>query len=85
MDEVVVSRTDIDALAEAVEQGGLPAPDLLRALITAIRASVGEDARVSVSVEVDAVDSVDEQFEAAFVPEPAAGRTVRVTVMKIGR
>ncbi|BCJ45061.1 hypothetical protein GCM10010168_68610 [Actinoplanes ianthinogenes] len=82
MDEVVVNREDIDALAEAVEQGDLPAPELLRALVTAIRESVGEDFRVSVSVEVD---SVDDQFEASFAPEPSADRTVRVTVMKIGR
>ncbi|GAA4599244.1 hypothetical protein BJY16_003007 [Actinoplanes octamycinicus] len=82
MDEVVVSRTDIDALAEAVEQGGLPAPDLLRALVTAIRESVGEDRLVSVSVEVDSVDS---EFGAAFVADSPASQVVRVKVMKIGR
>jgi hypothetical protein len=84
MDELLVAREDIDALADAVDAGTVPAPDLLRALVTAIRSAVGEDDPVSVSVEVE---SVPEVFEAAFVPEPAsnAARHVRVTVAKIGR
>jgi hypothetical protein len=87
MDEVIVRRADIDALTEAVEGSGLPSPDLLRALVTAIGTALGEDEVVSVSVEVD---SVAEQFETAFAAEPSPsppspGGSVRVTVMKIGR
>jgi len=82
MDEVTVRRADIDALTEAVENSGLPAPDLLRALVTAIGTALGEDEVVSVSVEVD---SVTEQFDTAFAASPSSGRNVRVTVMKIGR
>jgi hypothetical protein len=84
MDSVSVSRNDIDALAQALDAGALPAGDLLRSLITAIRQASGDDEMVTVSVEV--ASSLQETFDAAFTPEPAPGGPgVHVTVMKITR
>lgn len=88
MDNVSVNREDIGALSEALDAGTLPAGDLLRSLISAIRAVSGDDESVSVSVEV--VGSLQDTFDAAFIPEPAPaaairGRQVHVTVMKITR
>lgn len=84
MDSVSVSRNDIDALAQALDAGALPAGDLLRSLIAAIRQTSGNDEIVTVTVEV--TDSLEETFEAAFTPEPApGGHGVHVTVMKITR
>jgi hypothetical protein len=91
MDTVLVSRNDIDALAQALDAGALPAGDLpagdlLRSLIAAIRQASGDVETVAVSVEV--ADSLQETFEAAFTPEPApapGGPGVHVTVMKITR
>jgi hypothetical protein len=87
MDSISVSRDDIDALAQALDSGTLPAQDLLRPLVTAILSAAGAEDSISVSVEVE---TLRETFEAAFVPEPApdapaAGHAVRVTVAKIGR
>jgi hypothetical protein len=83
VDNLFVSRDDIDALAQLVATGTLPAQDLLRSLVIALREATGDDDPVSMSVEVG---SVAEQFEAGFVPEAApAGQHIRVTFAKIGR
>jgi hypothetical protein len=88
MDSVSVNRDDIDALAQALEDGDLPAKDLLSSLVAAIRAVSGDDESVTVSVEV--VASLQETFDAAFAAEPAPGdpapgKQVHVRVMKITR
>jgi hypothetical protein len=88
MDSIAVDRDDIEALAQALDSGTLPAADLLRCLVTAILGAAGDGESISVSVEVE---TVQDAFDAAFVPEPAAdfsaavGHGVRVTVAKIGR
>jgi hypothetical protein len=87
VDNVLVSRADIDALAQAVDSGTLPAQDLLRSLITAIQSAADDEESISVGVEVE---RLPDTFDAAFVPEPsteisASERRVRVTVSKIGR
>lgn len=86
MDSVSVNRDDIDALAQALDAGSLPAQDLLRSLVTAIRTVAGDEPSITVSMEI--VDSLPDTFEAAFTPDPvapASGRGVRVTFAKIGR
>jgi hypothetical protein len=86
MDSVSVNRDDIDALAQALDAGPLPAQDLLRSLVTAIRTVSGDEQSITVSMEV--VDSLQDTFEAAFTPDPASaasGQRVRVTFAKIGR
>jgi hypothetical protein len=94
MDSVSVNQNDIDALAQALDAGTLPAGDLLRALVAAIRAVSGDQQPVTVSVEaVTAEGSLGDVFDAAFTPEPApaapgvpaAGQQVHVRVMKITR
>ncbi len=86
MDSVSVNRDDIDALAQALDTGALPAADLLQSLVTAIREVAGDEEPVTVSVEV--AEPLQDTFEAAFAPDPAPGdpgQQVRVTVMKITR
>ncbi len=87
MDSVSVNRDDIEALAQALDAGTLPAKDLLRSLVTAIRTVSGDEQAITVSMEV--VDPLPDTFEAAFTPDPvpaaASGQQVRVTFMKIGR
>lgn len=88
MDSVSVSHHDIDALADALDAGTLPATDLLRSLVAAIREVSGDEESVTVSVEV--AGSLQETFDAAFTPDPspggpASGTQVHVTVHKIGR
>jgi hypothetical protein len=88
MDSVSVNRDDIDALAQALDTGTLPAKDLLSSIVAAIRAVSGDQESVTVSVEV--VGSLQDTFEAAFTPEsapeaPAPGHQVHVRVMKITR
>jgi hypothetical protein len=90
MDSVAVNRDDIDALAQALDTGTLPAKDLLSSIVAAIRAVSGDEESVTVSVEV--VESLQDTFEAAFTPEPAPppevpapGHQVHVKVMKITR
>lgn len=90
MDSVSVNRDDIDALAQALDTGTLPAKDLLSSIVAAIRAVSGDEEAVTVSVEV--VESLQDTFEAAFTPEPpppaaapAPGHHVHVKVMKITR
>jgi hypothetical protein len=88
MDSISVNRDDIDALEHALDTGTLPAKDLLRSLLTAIRTASGDEQSVTVSVEV--VESLQDTFEAAFTPDPAPGgpapgQQVRVTFSKIGR
>jgi hypothetical protein len=90
MDSVSVNRDDIDALAQALDTGTLPAKDLLTSIVAAIRAVSGDEESVTVSVEV--VESLQDTFEAAFIPEPAPpsaapapGHHVHVKVMKITR
>ena len=88
MDSVSVNRDDIDALAQALDTGTLPAKDLLSSLVAAIRAVSGDEESVTVSVEV--VGSLKDTFEAAFTPDPAPeppapGHQVHVKVMKITR
>ena len=89
MDSVSVSHDDIDALAHALDAGTLPATELLRSLVTAIRrVSGGDEESATVSVEV--VGSLQQTFDAAFTPDPAPGGSasgpqVHVTVRKIGR
>jgi hypothetical protein len=87
MESVSVNRDDIDALERALDAGTLPAKDLLRSLVTAIRAVSGDEQSITVSMEVD--ESVQDTFEAAFTPDPApapaSGQQVRVTFFKIGR
>jgi hypothetical protein len=89
MDSVSVNRDDIDALAQALDAGVLPAADLLRSLVAAIRQVSGDDQSVTVEVEVEAevAESLKEQFAAAFTPEPAgaAPHQVHVSVKKITR
>jgi len=90
MDSVSVNRNDIDALAQALDAGVVPAADLLRSLIAAIRQVSGDDESVTVEVEVEAevAEPLKETFAAAFTPEPAAGagaHQVHVSVMKITR
>jgi hypothetical protein len=90
VDNVLVSRDDIDALAQAVEDGTLPAQELLRSLVTAIQSAAEDEESIQVSVEVAergfGGEDLPETFDAAFVPDadPVGGR-VRVTVAKIGR
>ena len=88
MDSVSVNLDDIDALAQALDTGTLPATDLLRSLVTAIRRVSGDEQSITVSVEV--VASMQDTFDAAFTPDPApgepnSGQQVRVTFAKIGR
>jgi hypothetical protein len=99
MDSVSVSREDIDALAQALDAGPLPAGDLLRSLVTAIRAVSSGDEE-SVTVSVDVVGALRDTFDAAFTPDPVlaaapspsapspavpAGQQVHLRVMKITR
>jgi hypothetical protein len=88
MHNVSVNLDDIDALAQALDSGTLPAQDLLRSLVTAIRAVSGDEESITLSVEV--AGSVQDTFKAAFTPDPtpagpAAGQQIRVTFIKIGR
>lgn len=89
MDSVSVNRDDIDALAQALEDGTLPAKDLLSSLVAAIREASGDEESVTVSVEVGG--SLQDTFDAAFMAEepapgdPAPGHQVHVQVMKITR
>lgn len=88
MDNVSVSLDEIDALVQAVDGGTLPAEDLLRSIVTAIRAVSGGEESVTVSVEV--VGPLRDTFDAAFTPDaapggPASGQQVHVTVNKITR
>ena len=88
MDSVSVNLADIDTLAQALDTGTLPAKDLLRSLVSAIRTASGDEQSVAVSVEV--VESLQDTFDAAFTPDPAPGgpapgQQVRVTFSKIGR
>jgi hypothetical protein len=91
MDSVSVSLDDIDALTQALAAGTLPAGDLLRAVVAAIRAVSGDQQPVTVSVEaVTDPGALQDTFAAAFAPEPApaapaAGQQVHVRVMKITR
>jgi hypothetical protein len=71
MDSVSVSRDDIDALAQALDADLLPAGDLLRSLVAAIRA-VSDGGEESVTVSVEVTESLRSTFDAAFTPEPAA-------------
>jgi hypothetical protein len=87
MDNVSVSLDDIDALARALDSGTVPAQDLLRAFVAAIRAVSGDEESVSVSVEV--IGSLQDTFDAAFTPYPAeeghaSGQHLHV-LMKITR
>ena len=94
-EEVIVSAGDINALAQALDGGAVPAVDLLRPLVTALQGLVGDDEVVTVSVELEPAPStfepVGETFEEAFVAEPAsedaghAGGQVIATYRKIGR
>lgn len=89
MDSVSVNRDDIDALAQALEDGSLAAKDLLSSLVAAIREVSGDEESVTVNVEV--VVSLQETFDAAFTPEepapedPAPGKKIHVRVHKITR
>jgi hypothetical protein len=88
LDSVPVSHDDIDALAQALDAGTLPATELLRSLVAAIREVSGDEESVTVNVEV--AGSLQETFDAAFTPDPspgglASGTQVNVTVRKIGR
>lgn len=88
MDNVSVSLDDIDALAQALDSGTLPAEDLLRSVVAAIRAVSGDQDSVIVSVEV--VRPLRETFDAALTPDPspvgpASGQQVDVRFMKITR
>ena len=88
MDSVSVNLADIDTLAQALDTDTLPAKDLLRSLVTAIRRVSGDEESITVSVEV--VASLQDTFDAAFTPDPApggptSGQQVRVTFAKIGR
>jgi hypothetical protein len=88
LDSVSVSHDDIAALADALDAGTLPATELLRSLVAAIREVSGDEESVTVSVEV--AGSLQETFDAAFTPDPppggpASGTQVHVTVHKIGR
>jgi hypothetical protein len=87
VDNISVSLDDIGALAQAVDSGTVPARDLLRSIVTAIRAVSGGEESVTVSVEV--VGSLRDTFDAAFTPDPpaapASGQQVHVTVNKITR
>lgn len=100
MDSVSVSRDDIDALAQALDTGTLPAIDLLSSLVAAIRAVSGDDETVTVSVEVGGPEvgepegefegELEAEFGAAFTPDPAPGdpalsHRVHVSVKKITR
>lgn len=89
MDDVSVSSDDIDALAQALDSGTLPANDLLRSLVAAIR-DISGWGKESFTVSVEAVDPVRETFDAAFTPDPApggpaSGGQVNVTIKKVGR
>ena len=88
MDNVPVSLDDIDALAQALDSGIVPAQDLLRALVTAIRAVSGDEESFTVKVEV--IGSLQDTFDAAFTPDPApggpaSGQRPHVRIMKITR
>lgn len=90
MDNVLVSRDDIDALAQALDGGSLPAQELLSSLVAAIREVAGDEESVTVSVEVGG--SLEDTFDAAFTPDPkpapdapALGHQVLMRVMKITR
>jgi hypothetical protein len=92
MQNVSVNLDEIDALAQALDSGTLPAQDLLRSLVTALRAVSGDEEAITLSVEV--AGSVQDTFNAAFTPDPTpagpaagqqTGQQIRVTFIKIGR
>jgi hypothetical protein len=106
MDSVNVSVTDqeIEDLATALDggtlpaDGTLPAANLLRSLVDAIRAAAAKEQPVTVTVQV--VESLQGTFDNSFTPEPQAdaavaefhaaaggttGKQVNVRFMKIGR
>lgn len=89
MDEVTVNSADIDALAETVDDRSLPARDLLRALLGAIRTVAGGE-QPSVELTV-LVQGLPETFDAALTAKEAAGASVsgqgavKMTVAKITR
>jgi hypothetical protein len=89
MHNISVDHDDIDALAEAVDTGTLPAQDLLRSLVAAIRTVAdGEESTITVNVNVR---TLGDTFDAAFDAEPESADTttaqgvVRVVVAKITR
>jgi hypothetical protein len=90
MTEVRISRDDIDAVAQTVDTTGLPeAPKaLLSAIVAAIRDVVHDEEPV-VTVTVDIVTALQDEFATAFTPDlakaSAATDGVMVTVSKIGR
>jgi hypothetical protein len=106
MDSVNVSVTDqeIEDLATVLDggtlpaDGTLPAGNLLRSLVDAIRAAAAAEQSVTVAVQV--VESLQGTFDNSFTPEPPAdaavaefhaaaggttGKQVSVRFMKIGR
>jgi hypothetical protein len=85
MDEILVRREDIDALAQSLDSGtSLPAPDLVRSIVAAIQSTLGDDETAGVIVEVE---SVPDTFEDSFAAAEAApaGKHINVTVAKIHR
>jgi hypothetical protein len=83
-----VSRQDIDSVAQIL--AGLSAPPapkaLLSAIVTAIGDAIGDEQRVTVTVEP--APTFGDQFDTAFTADEAAGATgagVNVTIMKVGR
>jgi hypothetical protein len=88
MDNVSVSLDDLDALDRALASGALPAADLLRSVVAAIRAVSGDEDSVTVSLEV--VEPLTDTFEAAFTPEAttaasAGGQQFHMRFLKITR
>lgn len=69
MDRASVSRRDIEDLARAVESDDLPAANLLRPLVAALReAAHGEEFSVDITVYVE---YLPDTFDAAFVADAA--------------
>ena len=85
MDDLTVSRNDIEELEQALDSASPPpAPDLLRAIVDAIQSTIGQDETVGVTVETD---SVPDLFEAGFVGAGAASadKHIQITVAKVSR
>lgn len=91
MTEVHVSRDDIEALAQAVDNTTTlsEAPKaLLSAILAAISDVVVNDEEPVVIVTVDVVTETQDEFATAFTADPvhaAAGVGVKAAFTKIGR
>jgi hypothetical protein len=91
MTEVHVSRDDIEALAQTVDTAALSegSKALLSAIVAAIHDVVVSDDEPVVTVSVDVVTELQDEFATAFTADPvhaaASAVGVKVAFSKIGR